>query len=91
MRQKISLAVICLWILMPGWCLADIYGIKNQGAPGGVVGSVPPTNFFSFKEDGTGFTDDGPLKFNGYVVNLDALAYSRTYGFRAYDLRNDAA
>jgi hypothetical protein len=92
MRLKISLAVIFLLVMAPSWSYADIFGIKTQAPAGGTVaGSMPPTNFFSFKEDGSGFTDYGAMKLDGNDVNLDALAYSPNYGFRAYELRNDAS
>jgi hypothetical protein len=88
MLLKISLMFIFLLVMVPSWSFADIFGLKSQAS---AVGSRPPSHFFSFKEDGSGFTDYGPLKLDGNDVDLDALAYSPTYGFRAYELSHDAS
>jgi hypothetical protein len=88
MRLKISLTLIFLLVMAPSWSFAAIFGLKTKASDGG---SMPPTHFFSFAEDGSGFTDYGPLKLEGFDVDLDALAYSPVYGFRAYELGHDAS
>jgi hypothetical protein len=66
--------------------------VKSHDVPGGGVGSIPPTHFFSFREDGSGLTDHGALKLGGQLdLNVDALACSAIYGLRAYDLRIDTS
>lgn len=68
---------------------AEVYGLKSTANVD--TFSVAPTNFFTFKEDGSSFTDYGAITRNGSQVDLDALAYNPnpTIGLRAFQLVPD--
>jgi len=87
MRRIILLALSALVLILPTVASALVYGVKSNTPAN--PGSIPPTHFFSFQENGSSLTDHGALKLDGQDLNVDALAYSPTYGLRAYDLRND--
>ena len=85
MRRIILIALSALVLILPTGASALVYGVKSN-APSG---SIPPTHLFSFQEDGSRLTDHGALKLDGQDLIVDALAYSPTYGLRAYDLQTD--
>jgi len=87
MKRIILLALAALMLMFPKVAGALVYGVKSNASA--VGGSIPPTHFFSFQENGSGLTDHGALKLADQDLNVDALAYSPVYGLRGYDLRTD--
>ncbi len=77
---------------------ASIFGLKSCGSnsPGfcgsGIIdGSLPPTNLFSFQEDGSNFLDIGAVTLGGSGIDADALALSATYGLLAFELQKSGS
>ncbi len=77
---------------------ANIFGLKSCGSnsPGfcgsGIIdGSLPPTNLFSFQEDGSEFLDIGAVTLGGSGIDADALALSATYGLLAFELQKSGS
>ena len=70
-----------------------IYGLKSRNG-GAVVGSISPTNLYSFSSNGTNFTDIGAVKIGSTNIDADALAYSPTqglFGYRIHSVANSNA
>lgn len=73
---------------------ALLFGLKSCGSGGphcgtGLVrggGSLAPTSFFSFAEDGSSFNDVGFVNVNGALIDADGLALSSSNSFFAFDL-----
>ena len=73
---------------------ATLYGIKSCGSNGphcgtAIVrggGSLAPTSFYSFSEDGSSFNEIGFVSVDGLLVDADGLALSSTNSFFAFDL-----
>ncbi len=67
---------------------ATIFGIKTCAGdpicPGNP--SFPPSQLFSFQEDGSSFQDIGVVKLNNQSVDVDGLALSSRYGLMGFVL-----
>ncbi len=88
-----SAALIANLLLAPS-AHAIVLGIKSCGSGppnfcfnGTVPNSLPPTNLFSFQEDGSGFIDIGPVTLDEIDIDADALAFSLTHGLLAFELQ----
>lgn len=62
-----------------------IYGIKSETA-GAIPRTKPPVHLFSFRSDGTAFTDSGTIRLNGTAIDADGLAFSPARGLLAYQM-----
>lgn len=79
-----AIAVACLAAMGS----ATIWGLKSRGT---TQPSLPPTHFFFFQEDGSGFTDVGNVTLVGESVDADALAMNSAGAFYAYVLSSSAS
>ncbi len=71
-----------------------IFGLKScgSGSPGfcgsgTIPDSLPPTNLFSFQDNGSGFVDHGAVTLSGSGIDADGLAFSQSQGLLAFELQ----
>lgn len=94
MRNFGVTASVVMLTLFASQAQATVFGVKTCGsgsvACGGVQidggGSLAPSRLFSFDEGTSAVTDIGSVTLSGQDIDVDALAYSSTYGLLGYQL-----
>lgn len=87
MKKAIFIAVLCA--VAANAAVADLmYGLASK-APGGSVPSSAPTYLYRFEDDSAplaSITQIGEVKLGSSSIDADALAWSATYGLRAFEV-----
>ncbi|CCQ60935.1 hypothetical protein [Crocosphaera watsonii] len=71
-------------LIIPPKAEAIVYGLKSRAIDSDPF-SAPPTNLYSFEEDGSSFTNFGALTLGGSSIDADGLAINNLgnlFGFR---------